>query len=568
MAYVFRTIQGDPAVFKMRVRLTADPFTLTAHFTRHPYDTLDIEAPFLSVPVTSEGKDLTLSLTTDQVNAIRDAYFYVEAESDTASRVIETGEIDYSELPPVAMVNENGQLILIDAFGREFMAGSVVGPQGPQGIQGLKGDTGNTGPVGPPDPAVAADLAAASELTGPDTLVRRDSFGGAGFGYVTAYEVILSDTVPDGEDRAVRKDYVDAIGTTANTALSIVRRDASGWIQSTRTIINASPPTNANEAVRKDYADALGSSTATANSIMRRDANADTNVRYLSMSGTTPSAGHAVRKDYVDLNGSMVPVTSSTPSATTTLTTAHLPSVRNWTLGNNVVIATLPTPTDANRSGVITLIIKQAATGGPYTVAFPSGINWLTAIPVMSTTASASMRVELIWTGTEWLGVAAEADLAAATDAATANALVRRDVSSNVTINRVRISQQPVATNEATRKDYVDSSGDTTTSTTSTWGGSFAITQGVAATAVRTLVANTVITGLTAAPAATTSFTVTYVIVQATTGGPYTVTWPANLEWAGDVAPVMPTPANAELIVHLLWTGAAWRGLVGGVFLP
>jgi hypothetical protein len=26
--------------------------------------------------------------------------------------------------------------------------------------------------------------------------------------------------------------------------------------------------------------------------------------------------------------------------------------------------------------------------------------------------------------------------------------------------------------------------------------------------------------------------------------------------------------ANAELIVHLLWTGVAWRAMVGGIFYP
>lgn len=62
--------------------------------------------------------------------------------------------------------------------------------------------------------------------------------------------------------------------------------------------------------------------------------------------------------------------------------------------------------------------------------------------------------------------------------------------------------------------------------------------------------------------------TVTLVLKQAAAGGPYTVTWP-TIVWAeGVAAPVMPTVANAELVVHLFWTGQAWRGVIGGNFFP
>jgi hypothetical protein len=86
-------------------------------------------------------------------------------------------------------------------------------------------------------------------------------------------------------------------------------------------------------------------------------------------------------------------------------------------------------------------------------------------------------------------------------------------------------------------------------------------------TSVRTLTGN--VTGITLpAPAANVSGTITLVLKQAAAGGPYTVTWPA-LEWAGDaLPPAMPTVANAELIVHLFWTGLAWRAMVAGVFYP
>lgn len=74
--------------------------------------------------------------------------------------------------------------------------------------------------------------------------------------------------------------------------------------------------------------------------------------------------------------------------------------------------------------------------------------------------------------------------------------------------------------------------------------------------------------GLTATPPSTVAGTATLVIKQAASGGPYTVTWP-TLEWASDApAPSMPSTANAEMIVHLFWTGTAWRAIYGGSFFP
>lgn len=90
----------------------------------------------------------------------------------------------------------------------------------------------------------------------------------------------------------------------------------------------------------------------------------------------------------------------------------------------------------------------------------------------------------------------------------------------------------------------------------------------IATTRVWTLSGNVTITGPGAA-SSLVSGTITLVIRQAATGGPYTVTWPATLEWANDApGPSMPTVANAELIVHLFWTGAAWRAMSSGVFFP
>lgn len=88
-------------------------------------------------------------------------------------------------------------------------------------------------------------------------------------------------------------------------------------------------------------------------------------------------------------------------------------------------------------------------------------------------------------------------------------------------------------------------------------------------TLVRTLAINVTLAFAGGNPAANVAGAVTLVLKQAATGtGPFTVTWP-TIVWAeGAPAPVMPTTANAELIVHLFWTGQAWRGMVAGTFFP
>jgi hypothetical protein len=70
-------------------------------------------------------------------------------------------------------------------------------------------------------------------------------------------------------------------------------------------------------------------------------------------------------------------------------------------------------------------------------------------------------------------------------------------------------------------------------------------------------------------PDSSVSGTITIIVKQAATGGPFTVTWPGVVEWPDDAAgPIMPTAANAELIVHLFWTGTAWRGVPAGRYFP
>lgn len=65
----------------------------------------------------------------------------------------------------------------------------------------------------------------------------------------------------------------------------------------------------------------------------------------------------------------------------------------------------------------------------------------------------------------------------------------------------------------------------------------------------------------------TVAGTISFNISQPTTGGPFTVTWPAGIKWSGGApAPLMPTSPDSLLLVHLLWTGSSWLGVVAGLF--
>lgn len=67
------------------------------------------------------------------------------------------------------------------------------------------------------------------------------------------------------------------------------------------------------------------------------------------------------------------------------------------------------------------------------------------------------------------------------------------------------------------------------------------------------------------APASTTSGTVTLVLTQDATGG-RTITWPTSptLIWPDGIVQQPATAANTTSVIHLLWTGTQWLGMLAG----
>lgn len=64
-------------------------------------------------------------------------------------------------------------------------------------------------------------------------------------------------------------------------------------------------------------------------------------------------------------------------------------------------------------------------------------------------------------------------------------------------------------------------------------------------------------------PGATRSGTITLVMTQDGTGS-RTITWPAAVKWPEGISQQPSTTAGSITVFHLLWTGTAWLGLLGG----
>lgn len=82
-------------------------------------------------------------------------------------------------------------------------------------------------------------------------------------------------------------------------------------------------------------------------------------------------------------------------------------------------------------------------------------------------------------------------------------------------------------------------------------------------TRLRTLTGNVTLVLPTPVATPARSGTITLVLTQDATGN-RVITWPASVKWPDGIAQQPAAAANTVSVIHLLWTGAAWFGLVGG----
>lgn len=457
MPYTFTTFEGSAFIGKMNVRALTDAYTLSVEFLDHPfpYETPVGFVPLLEVPAVGVGQEVTLTLDPAQVLLVGDAYFRLKGEKDGQTVYIDDGRMNLTRRPPVAEVR-GSELVLIDPEGREFPAGSVLGPQGP------KGDRGDPGP--------GNSLTIGTVTTGPASVTITGQ----------SPDQILNMVIPKGD----KGDKGDRGDTGASNTLTIGN-------------ITTGPP---------------------------------------------GSPGAAT-------------ITGVGPNQTLHLNIPQGPQGLKGDRGDQGLKGDTGLKGDKGDQGIQGYQGVQGIAGP----VGPAGMDWK---GIWDPQTAYNENDAVYYNGASWftpLGIGVEGVAPSEAAGNPWQPLALRGAQGIQGQQGV----QGIQGVQGVKGDPGDMTPVTYLNVTSL---------GIptsAATRVNTLTGNTTVQSLPTGLSAATAFTVTYVLRQAASGGPYTVTWPSNLEWANDApAPAMPTVANSELIVHLLWTGLAWRGMVGGVFLP
>lgn len=96
--------------------------------------------------------------------------------------------------------------------------------------------------------------------------------------------------------------------------------------------------------------------------------------------------------------------TTSTPGATFLLLATHLGTVRTMVLNANITVNIDTTLPSSSIADVVTLVLKQPSSGGPYTVTWQSTIEWPEDAlgPAMLPGANAELIIDFFWTGSAW----------------------------------------------------------------------------------------------------------------------------------------------------------------------
>ena len=104
--------------------------------------------------------------------------------------------------------------------------------------------------------------------------------------------------------------------------------------------------------------------------------------------------------------------------------------------------------------------------------------------------------------------------------------------------------------------------GDLVGVTTGTWGGAVVLDK-YPQTYISTLTSSVSSMALPTSPIGLQSGTITLVLTQDATGG-RTIAWPASVKWPDGIAQQPAGGPNTVSVIHLMWTGTTWLGMVGG----
>lgn len=143
-------------------------------------------------------------------------------------------------------------------------------------------------------------------------------------GNIGAFAEVTVSGAPTNASDAVRKDYVDTLGTDAATPGAIVRRDSSGAISVSAISVTSLNPTQNTDLVNKGYVDANGpvatlvnaaTSSGGNSTLMKRDATNGVSVGSVFLGNAPSAANHATRKDYVDAADALAEKTANKGAA-------------------------------------------------------------------------------------------------------------------------------------------------------------------------------------------------------------------------------------------------------------
>jgi hypothetical protein len=289
------------------------------------------------------------------------------------------------------------------------------------------------------------------------------------------------------------------------TGSSIMRRYPDGTVAVNTLYIGEGDGSGNNHAARRDYVDAIGTTAPTGDTVFRRNPAGGTEFSYLEV-GNNPTPGSATRKDYVD-----AAVATSHRSQTGSVVgnyTITVADERRVVWVDAVAAArTIVVPADATAdlpigawidvvkaTGANDVIISgadgvQITSEGEFAIRTAEGharlwklganrwhlfgtgvVGTPSAVPHSVVRRDSNGYIISVGfqtsTGQIGIGAAAPTDPAHATrkdyvdalgtDAATPSSIVRRSAGGFVFFSKVGISDAPTAADQATRKDYVD----------------------------------------------------------------------------------------------------------------
>lgn len=181
------------------------------------------------------------------------------------------------------------------------------------------------------------------------------------------------------------------VAATTVTASGLVTANGGVTVPTAKVVTITDAPTVGTSAVNKTYADALGTSANTASTIMRRDASGNTAVNQVTISGTVTNATDAATKAFADsrgttLNGTLGALKIASGTATASISGANFANtaIDYTSAGFTATPTVILTPTNAATDRIFFAASAASTTG-------------VTAVAVTANGANAAANCPFMW---------------------------------------------------------------------------------------------------------------------------------------------------------------------------